>query len=78
MSRTANRARRRGPRKPVEIDYSVPSPCVQRCAVDQATDTCPACLRSMDEIRNWMIASREEKLAVLERIVERKKQRRKS
>jgi predicted Fe-S protein YdhL (DUF1289 family) len=36
------------------------------------TAFCDGCYRSMDEIREWMIMNREEKLAVLAKITVRK------
>jgi len=66
----ARRPRRRGVRRR-EIDDSIPSPCVKVCLF-KGTPFCDGCLRTQDEIRNWMIMSRSEKLAVLERIAKRK------
>lgn len=54
-----------------QFDDSVPSPCVQICRYDGG-DLCVGCLRSPDEIRDWMIMTRAEKLAVLERIEQRR------
>ena len=71
MTERAQRTRRRTTSKP-EIDHSVPSPCVMICTLDSKSGLCDGCHRSMDEIREWMIFSREEKLAVLEKVEERK------
>ena len=71
MTERAPRVRRRNTPKP-EIDRSVPSPCVMVCSLDSETGFCEGCLRSMDEIREWVILSREEKLAVLEKVKTRK------
>jgi len=70
MEREA-RVRRRKTPKP-ELDYSVPSPCVMICTLDDESGLCDGCYRAMDEIREWMILSREEKLAVLEKVEQRK------
>ncbi|MEM7206375.1 MAG: DUF1289 domain-containing protein [Pseudomonadota bacterium] len=64
------RQNRRGSRRK-EIDHSVPSPCVKVCMF-KGTPFCDGCFRTLDEIREWMIMSREEKLAVLDRIEQRK------
>ena len=64
------RQNRRGSRRR-ELDYSVPSHCVQVCMF-AGTPFCDGCYRTMDEIREWMIMSREEKLVVLEKIAVRK------
>ena len=66
------RQTRRGSRRR-ELDYSVPSPCVKVCQF-QGGEFCAGCYRNQDEIREWMIMTREEKLAVLDRVAERKSQ----
>ena len=58
-------------RKRPEIDHSVPSPCVKVCQFG-GTDFCDGCYRDIDEIREWMIMSREQKLLILDKISERK------
>lgn len=47
---------------------TIPSPCRNICALDPATRTCTACLRSLDEIARWGAMTDDEKRAVLERI----------
>ena len=71
MTERAQRVRRRTTPKPV-VDNSVPSPCVMICTLDSKSGMCDGCHRTMDEIREWMILSREEKLGVLEKIEQRK------
>ena len=71
MTERMPRVRRRKSPKP-EIDHSVPSPCVMICTLDNESGLCDGCYRSMDEIREWMILTREEKLSVLEKIEQRK------
>ena len=66
-----NRRQTRRGAKRREIDYSVPSPCVKVCMF-KGTPFCDGCFRTQDEIREWMIMTREQKLEVLERIAERK------
>jgi predicted Fe-S protein YdhL (DUF1289 family) len=46
----------------------VPSPCVQICTLDPATGLCRGCLRSIQEITDWVEMSAEEKRATLARI----------
>ena len=73
MTEQLTRARppsRRKKKRP-EIDYSVPSPCVKVCQFS-GTEFCDGCFRNIDEIREWMIMSREQKLVVLDNIAERK------
>ncbi|HEX8383765.1 MAG TPA: DUF1289 domain-containing protein [Sphingomonas sp.] len=31
----------------------VDSPCVDRCRIDEVTDTCEGCARTLDEIARW-------------------------
>ena len=54
-------------------DNTVPSPCTGVCTLD-VQSLCVGCRRSQDEIRDWMIMSREEKLATLELVTGRSKQ----
>jgi len=55
-------------RAPRQIDTSVPSPCKSLCQIDKADQTCLGCQRTLDEIRDWMIMTAEEKRAVWERL----------
>lgn len=64
--------RRRKRARPV-IDNSVPSPCVAICEYD-GEGYCKGCSRDADEIRDWMIMTREQKLALLDVLAERRKQ----
>ena len=66
----ARPASRRKKKRP-EIDHSVPSPCVKVCQFG-GTEFCDGCYRNIDEIREWMIMSREQKLLVLDKISVRK------
>jgi len=67
------------PTKPIKrqrgvpnIDYSVPSPCVSLCLLDETDTFCIGCLRTIDELRDWCIMDAEQKTKVLEEIEERK------
>lgn len=71
MTERPRRARRRRGEKPI-IDRTVPSPCVGLCTLNSKTELCDGCYRSMDEIREWIIMPREEKLEALELIKLRK------
>ncbi len=71
MAGQPRRARRRRGEKP-EIDRTVPSPCVGLCTLNSKTELCDGCYRTMDEIREWIIMPREEKLEALETIKARK------
>lgn len=50
-----------------QFDTSVASPCTQVCQFAD-DEFCVGCRRTQDEIREWIIMTREEKLAVLEKI----------
>ena len=43
------------------------------CTIDDASGQCLGCQRTIDEIRDWPILSREEKLAVLDLLAERRR-----
>jgi predicted Fe-S protein YdhL (DUF1289 family) len=51
----------------------VPSPCVSVCAVDPAGGYCLGCFRTLDEIASWIDLDSMERLAVWDRIAERRK-----
>jgi predicted Fe-S protein YdhL (DUF1289 family) len=67
---TSRRPRRRA-RPERQWDNTVPSPCVAVCTYG-GDNLCEGCMRNADEIREWMIMSREQKLTVLENIEQRK------
>ena len=66
------RVRRSTGRSPRTFDNSVASPCVQVCELDD-DNICMGCLRSADEIRDWMIMSRQQKLVTMGNVAVRKK-----
>jgi predicted Fe-S protein YdhL (DUF1289 family) len=70
--REAVRRRRREERRRMLFDSSVPSPCISVCQMEEATGLCLGCRRTIDEIRDWIILTPEEKQAVLACIAERK------
>jgi uncharacterized protein len=65
------RQRRREARRRMLFDTTVPSPCVSVCRLDEATGYCLGCRRTIDEIRDWIIMTPDQKKAVLARIAER-------
>ncbi|MXZ80915.1 MAG: DUF1289 domain-containing protein [Gammaproteobacteria bacterium] len=70
--RARRQNRRRSGRTVRRFDTSVPSPCLSVCTFD-GEPFCRGCYRNADEIRDWMIMSREQKLAVLEQVAERRR-----
>jgi predicted Fe-S protein YdhL (DUF1289 family) len=59
---------RRRPRPIRNIDHSIPSPCIKVCQFKKDELVCRGCYRSQDEVRNWMIMSKEQKLASLAQV----------
>lgn len=70
--RESLRRRRREERRRLLFDTSVPSPCISVCQMEEATGLCLGCRRTVDEIRDWIILTPDEKRAVLARIAQRK------
>lgn len=52
----------------------VPSPCVKVCVLDPDTRMCRGCHRTIEEIGEWSEYTAQEKLAVLERLAQRRKE----
>ncbi|MFK7899759.1 MAG: tryptophan synthase subunit alpha, partial [Cyclobacteriaceae bacterium] len=46
-------------------DTTVPSPCIGLCWLNDETQLCDGCFRNIDEIRDWMIMDKTEKLSIL-------------
>jgi predicted Fe-S protein YdhL (DUF1289 family) len=49
-------------------DAVVPSPCVDICHLDLATDLCVDCFRTRDEVGTWLNLSADERRRVLARV----------
>ena len=49
-----------------------PSPCISVCQIDDATGLCLGCRRTIDEIRDWIIMSPEERQRLLEALALRR------
>ena len=43
-----------------------PSPCISVCQIDSKTGLCIGCCRNIDEIRDWIISSPEERQRILD------------
>lgn len=50
----------------------VPSPCTGICQMDAATGWCKGCLRTLDEICDWGLASEAKKRAIWQSILARR------
>ena len=53
--------------------FDIPSPCVGICRLDPTTGLCAGCMRSVDEIAAWPEASNAERLAIVQRLRERRR-----
>ncbi len=73
--RGEERRRRREERRRLLFDTSVPSPCISICRIEEASGLCLGCRRTVEEIRDWIILTPDEKRAVLARIAERERPR---
>jgi len=74
--RILDRERRRAERRRL-LASGPPSPCVSICRLDEATGHCVGCLRTIDEIRDWIIMMPAEREAVLKQIELRRQSPRK-
>ncbi len=53
-------------------DPTVPSPCINICAIDDITGYCKGCYRSVPEVAAWPTLSDDQKRAVLARLPARR------
>ncbi len=74
LTREERAARRKTRREKLlqELDTSVASPCTSVCQMDDLTQLCIGCHRTIDEIRDWVIMTRDEKHGLLEAIDQRR------
>jgi len=54
-----------------QVDKTVDSPCIQVCTYDEEEEFCIGCYRSKQELQDWFIMTREQKLETLKKIEER-------
>lgn len=50
----------------------IASPCIGVCTIDPQTEVCSGCMRTLDEIAGWRDADASARLAILDRIDERR------
>ncbi|MCZ4282248.1 DUF1289 domain-containing protein [Kiloniella laminariae] len=74
LSREERSARRQQRKEKLlqELDSTIPSPCTSVCQMDDLTQLCIGCQRNIDEIRDWVIMTGEEKKALLNIIEQRR------
>lgn len=71
IQRRIDRERRRDERRRL-LASGPPSPCISVCQMDAATGYCIGCTRTIDEIRDWIISTPDERQRILNRIAERR------
>jgi len=54
-----------------QVDKTVDSPCIQVCTYDEEEEFCIGCYRTKEELQDWLIMTRQQKLEVLKKIEER-------
>ena len=54
-----------------QVDKTVDSPCIQICTYDEEEKFCIGCYRTKQELQDWLIMTREQKLATLKKLKER-------
>jgi predicted Fe-S protein YdhL (DUF1289 family) len=52
----------------------IKSPCKSTCLIDLSYTYCQECLRTINEIENWMIYTEDERQAILKELKERRKE----
>ena len=52
-------------------DKTVDSPCINVCMYDEEEEFCIGCYRTKQELQDWLIMTREQKLKTLKKIEER-------
>ncbi len=56
-----------------QMSDQVASPCVNICQINSDTGYCIGCMRTIDEIADWLEMSSEEKRQVLSKLEDRRK-----
>ena len=51
----------------------IESPCIGLCTLDRESNVCVGCFRALDEIIDWTAYNEDEKFAVIERSLKRRK-----
>jgi len=57
--------------KDILFKYPKLTPCINICKIDNKSGFCVGCYRTMDEISYWCVYSDQEKIEVLEHLVNR-------
>ena len=51
-----------------QVDKTVDSPCIQICTYDEEEEFCIGCYRTKQELQDWWIMTREQKLEALKKL----------
>ena len=54
-----------------KVDKTVDSPCTNVCKYDSKEEFCIGCYRTKQELQDWWIMTREQKLKTLKKLEER-------
>ena len=54
-----------------KVDKTVESPCTNICKYDSKEEFCIGCYRTKQELQDWWIMTREQKLETLKKLKER-------
>ena len=54
-----------------QVDKTVDSPCIKVCTYDEEKEFCIGCYRTKQELQDWLIMTRAQKLKTLKKIEER-------
>ena len=54
-----------------KVDETVDSPCTNVCKYDTKEEFCIGCYRTKQELQDWWIMTREQKLETLKKLEER-------
>lgn len=57
----------------MSLAVDIPSPCIGICRLDEGSSVCRGCLRTTQEIARWPFAEAAERLAILQRLRERRR-----
>ena len=51
-----------------QVDKTVDSPSIKVCTYDEEEEFCIGCYRTKQELQDWLIMTREQKLEVLKKL----------
>ena len=54
-----------------QVDKTIDSPCIQICTYDEKEEFCIGCYRTKQELQDWWIMTRKQKLETLKKLEER-------